>query len=167
DRPTDGVVEFLGQDLAELDDKQVAKLRANEIGFIFQLHHLLPQCSVLENVLVPTLAGNKFHISESKERAQQLLERVGLSDHLSKRPGQLSGGERQRVSVVRALINQPKLLLADEPTGALVEENASNLVDLLIEIGNSEGVAVVMVTHSLELAQRMRVVKQLKGGKIA
>lgn len=167
DRPTSGEVLFGGENLDGWSDKQLANLRADQIGFIFQLHHLLPQCSVLENVLVPTLASKKFHISESKERARQLLEKVGLEDHIAKRPGQLSGGERQRVAVVRSLINQPKLLLADEPTGALDEENASNLVDLLIEIGNSEGVAVVMVTHSLELAKRMRSVKQLKGGKLA
>lgn len=166
DRPTTGQVLVDGVDIDEISDKKLAKLRADQIGFIFQLHHLLPQCSVLENVLVPTLASNKFHISEAKDRARQLLEKVGLTDHIAKRPGQLSGGERQRVAVVRSLINQPKLLLADEPTGALDEENASMLVDLLIEIGNAEGVALVMVTHSVELARRMRVVKQLKGGKL-
>ncbi|MFT5468158.1 MAG: lipoprotein-releasing system ATP-binding protein [Verrucomicrobiales bacterium] len=166
DRPTAGEVLFGGENLDGWSDNQLAKLRADQIGFIFQLHHLLPQCSVLENVLVPTLASKKFHISEAKERAQQLLEKVGLTDHLAKRPGQLSGGERQRVAVVRSLINQPKLLLADEPTGALDEENASMLVELLIEVGNAEGVAIVMVTHSTKLAQRMRSVRQLKGGKM-
>jgi len=169
DRPTSGEVLFEGKRIDSLSDKELAQLRAEKIGFIFQLHHLLPQCTVLENVLVPTLAGKKppkWEIAEAKESGEKLLERVGLKDHLTKHPAQLSGGERQRVAVVRSLIRQPKLLLADEPTGALDSENASMLVDLLVEISNSEGVALVMVTHDQELAQRMRTVKVLTDGKL-
>ncbi len=169
DRPTSGEVLFEGEPITERSDKELAELRSKSIGFIFQLHHLLPQCTVLENVLVPTLAGKKppkWELAEAKERGEKLLERVGLKDHLTKRPAQLSGGERQRVAVVRSLIRQPKLLLADEPTGALDSENASMLVNLLLEISNSEGVALVMVTHDRELAQRLRTVKELKDGKL-
>ena len=170
DRPTSGEVKFEGQNLAQRSENELAALRAEQIGFIFQLHHLLPQCTVLENVLVPTLAGDKpdeAQRAEAKERAAKLLERVGLGGYADRRPGQLSGGERQRVAVVRSLINQPKLLLADEPTGALDEENAGKLVDLLVEVGNAEGVALVMVTHDRDLAQRMRQVRELHGGKLA
>jgi ABC-type lipoprotein export system ATPase subunit len=120
DRPSTGAVWLDGRDLSQLDDEALARVRNREIGFIFQLHHLLPQCTVLENVLVPTLAGGDEALRDGAgERARQLLQRVGLGQRLSHRPGQLSGGERQRVAVVRALINRPKLVLADEPTGAL------------------------------------------------
>lgn len=169
DRPTKGDVLFDGDNLADYRAEDLAALRSRRIGFIFQLHHLLPQCTVLENVLVPTLAGkrpSKEEQDESRSRATDLLDRVGLADHSSKHPAQLSGGERQRAAVVRSLINQPKLLLADEPTGALDEENASNLIDLLVEISNSENVALVLVTHDRELAKRMRVVRELKAGKL-
>ncbi|NQT04188.1 MAG: ABC transporter ATP-binding protein, partial [Planctomycetes bacterium] len=120
DRPSEGRVLFDGKDLAELNEFELARIRNRQIGFVFQLHHLLPQCTVLENVLVPTLAG-KTHLSrkEIQERATNLLQRVGLKDHLLHRPGQLSGGQRQRVAVARALINNPSIILADEPTGNL------------------------------------------------
>lgn len=169
DRPSSGEILFQGKDLAECSEPDLAALRREKIGFIFQLHHLLPQCTVLENVLVPTLAGEKPDKSaqfEASKRGEKLLERVGLRDHVTKYPSQLSGGERQRVAVVRSLINQPKLLLADEPTGALDEENAERLVDLLVEISNAEGVALVMVTHDRNLANRMRVTRELHGGRL-
>ncbi len=170
DRPTSGKVIIEGQDLADLEEKELAKLRSQKIGFIFQLHHLLPQCTVLENVLIPTLASGKLDretLQLTRERGTTLLERVGLGEHGTKHPAQLSGGERQRVAVVRALINRPKLLLADEPTGALDEQNAAMLVDLLVEVSNSEGVALVMVTHDRELANRMRVIRELHAGKLS
>jgi ABC-type lipoprotein export system ATPase subunit len=120
DRPTEGRVLFDGRDLAKLDKVELARVRNQQIGFVFQLHHLLPQCTVLENVLVPTLADkDRVSKKEVQERAITLLHRVGLEDWLLHRPGELSGGQRQRVAVVRALINRPKLLLADEPTGSL------------------------------------------------
>src|SRR5262249_54855768 len=132
DRPDSGRVVLAGRDLSTLSEPELAAVRSREMGFIFQLHHLLPQCTVLENVLIPTLAiagrpGAEPRAEAPEDRARRLLKRVGLIDRLSHRPGQLSGGERQRVAVIRALINQPKLLLADEPTGALDRAAADNL----------------------------------------
>ncbi len=162
DRPTNGSVQFDGQDLLKLNEKEIATFRNREIGFVFQLHHLLPQCSVLENVLVPTLVTRTN--ADVKERALRLLERVGLSDRLTHRPGQLSGGERQRTAVVRALINQPRLLLADEPTGSLNSEGADELVKLLLELNREENLALVVVTHSSHVAEQMGRVLPLHDG---
>jgi ABC-type lipoprotein export system ATPase subunit len=153
DRPTQGKALFGGRDLATLTEPELAAIRNRQIGFIFQLHHLLPQCTVLENVLIPTLAGTPD--AAARERAERLLKRVGLKPRLTHRPGQLSGGECQRVAVARALINQPKLLLADEPTGALDHANATSLGQLLLELNKEQGVALVVVTHSTELAARL------------
>lgn len=169
DAPNEGEVLVAGQPIANLSDKAVAALRSQELGFIFQLHHLLPQCSALENVLVPTLAlPAKPDPEQSSARARALLEKVGLGDKFDSRPAQLSGGERQRVAVVRALINRPRLLLADEPTGALDEENARRLVDLLVELNESpeENLALVMVSHDLDLAERLGDVRTLKSGTL-
>ena len=165
DRPSEGRVLFDGKDLAELSEFELARIRNRQIGFVFQLHHLLPQCTVLENVLVPTLAG-KTHQSkkEIQERATNLLQRVGLKDHLLHRPGQLSGGQRQRVAVVRALINSPKLLLADEPTGSLDKDAAENIAELLVELNRSEEVTLITVTHSLKLAEMIGNVMELSDG---
>jgi len=166
DRPTDGRVLLEGRDLAQLDDNELSMIRNRQIGFIFQLHHLLPQYTVLENVLVPTLANSADRSSrgESEATAQHLLERVGLMHRLSYRPGQLSGGERQRVAVVRALINRPKLLLADEPTGSLDRASAENLVQLLLELNREEGVTLIMVTHSPDLGALMSRILELADG---
>ncbi|MBN2182326.1 MAG: ABC transporter ATP-binding protein, partial [Sedimentisphaerales bacterium] len=135
DHPTQGQVLLEGRDLTKLNETELAEIRNRRIGFVFQLHHLLPQCTVLENVLIPTLAG-KGQISkeQAQERAGNLLERVGLKDYLRYRPGELSGGQRQRVAVVRALINRPKLLLADEPTGSLDRAASETIADLLVEL---------------------------------
>ncbi|MBC8230904.1 ABC transporter ATP-binding protein [bacterium] len=165
DGPTAGSVLLEGRDLSKFNGKELATIRNREIGFVFQLHHLLPQCTVLENVLVPTLVnGNRSSRENSETRARQLLERVGLDSRLSHRPGQLSGGERQRVAVVRALINNPKLLLADEPTGSLDRAAADNLSQLLIELNREEGVTLIVVTHSLDLAARLGRVLELRDG---
>jgi ABC-type lipoprotein export system ATPase subunit len=169
ERPDTGRVELAGRDLATLGDAALATVRNREIGFVFQQHHLLPQCTVLENVLVPTLADVKSEIRNPKPeipsaRAERLLKRVGLGERLDHRPGQLSGGERQRVAVVRALINQPKLLLADEPTGALDRASAAELAKLLLELNREEGVALIVVTHAPDLAQQMARVLELKDG---
>lgn len=152
DKPDSGSVVLNERDLSQLNETELAKVRNREIGFVFQLHHLLPQCTAIENVLVPILAQGNV-TKEHEDRARQLLERVGLSQRADHFPSQLSGGERQRVAVVRALINQPKLLLADEPTGALDEKSAQNLAQLLLELNREEGVALVVVTHSRELAE--------------
>jgi ABC-type lipoprotein export system ATPase subunit len=165
DRATSGEVNLAGQDLNRLDDNQLAAVRNRQIGFVFQAHHLLPQCTVLENVLVPTLAGAKGDLRRTApERAGRLLQRVGLGERTHHRPGEISGGERQRVAVVRALINQPQLLLADEPTGALDRAAAEQLAQLLLELNREEGVTLIVVTHALDLARKMGRVLALQDG---
>jgi len=166
DRPTSGQVLLDGRDLSQLDDLELAAVRNQQIGFVFQSHYLLPQCTVLENVLVPTLASKAASRNGAEGRARSLLERVGLGARLQHRPGQLSGGERQRAAVVRALINQPKLLLADEPTGALDRASAHELAELLVALNREQGVTLVVVTHALELARRMGRVLVLRDGKL-
>ncbi len=167
DRPTEGRVLLSGRDVADLTERQLAELRSEAIGLVFQLHHLLPQCTVLENVLIPSLAKGSVGRTEPVEsRARRLLQRVGLTERLERRPGQLSGGERQRVAVVRALINEPKLLLADEPTGALDRVSGEKLADLLVELNREEGVAMVVSTHALDLAKRMSRVLELRDGAL-
>jgi lipoprotein-releasing system ATP-binding protein len=165
DHPTSGRVLLDGQDLAGLDDEALARIRRRHIGFVFQLHHLLPQCTVLENVLVPTLAVRDHPVQdEMRERAKALLARVGLADRMSYRPGELSGGQRQRVAVARALVNRPKLLLADEPTGSLDEGTSRSIAELLAQLNRDEGVTLVVVTHARELATRIGPVMELSGG---
>ena len=168
DKPDTGRVLLNGKDLTSLSDDELARVRSRDIGMIFQLHHLLPQCTALENVLIPTLAEGPEKRKETPEvRAQRLLERVGLSGRFNHRPGQLSGGERQRVAVVRALINEPKLLLADEPTGALDQKSADMLADLLVELNREESVALLVITHSPALAERMGRTYQMRDGELA
>jgi lipoprotein-releasing system ATP-binding protein len=165
DRPTKGQVLFDDKDLAGLDETELARIRNKQTGFVFQLHHLLPQCTVLENVLIPTLADDhRPPAKELRERATNLLERVGLKEFLLHRPGELSGGQRQRVAVVRALINRPELLLADEPTGSLDRDASENIGELLIELNRSEQITLIVVTHSLELAEHMGQVMELNNG---
>ena len=166
DQPTSGTVTLDGQNLNTLDGNALAALRNREMGFIFQSHHLLPQCTVMENVLVPTLAHGQATATD-EERGRRLLERVDLGDRLAHRPGQLSGGERQRVAVVRALINQPKLLLADEPTGALDQATADKLGQLLVELNQEENITLITVTHSEDLANRMARTLELLNGQLA
>jgi ABC-type lipoprotein export system ATPase subunit len=168
DRPTSGRVTLDAADLSQLDDVALARVRNRQIGFVFQSHHLLPQCTVLENVLVPTLAdGDDATRRDAAVRAEKLLDRVGLKARLHHRPGQLSGGERQRVAVVRALINQPKLLLADEPTGALDRASADNLAQLLLELNREENVTLIVVTHAPDLARKMDRTIELRDGQLA
>jgi lipoprotein-releasing system ATP-binding protein len=164
DRPTKGTVTLEGNDVFSLNETDLAALRNQRIGFVFQLHHLLPQCTILENVLVPALPHAERDAAES--RGRQLLERVGLSHRLDHRPGQLSGGERQRVAVVRALINRPALLLADEPTGSLDRATSESIVELLLELNREEAVALITVTHSSKIAERMDRVLELRDGKV-
>ena len=171
DRATSGEVLLGGKNLAALDDLGLAEVRNRQLGFVFQAHYLLPQCTVMENVLVPTLADGKSEIRNPKSeipqaRAERLLKRVGLGERLHHRPGQLSGGERQRVAVVRALINQPQLLLADEPTGALDHASATALGQLFVELNKEEGVTLIVVTHALDLAKRMGRVMRLEEGRL-
>jgi len=166
DRPTTGRVRLTGRDLANMDDDARADVRAHQVGFVFQLHHLLPQCTALENVLVPALAEARTVPEAVRERGRTLLARVGIADRMDYRPGHLSGGERQRVAVARALINRPTLLLADEPTGSLDREAAADLADLLAELNREEGLALVVVTHAMALARRMGRVLELRDGRL-
>jgi ABC-type lipoprotein export system ATPase subunit len=170
DTPTAGEVMLDGREVNHLKEDELAAVRNRQIGFVFQFHYLLPQCSVLENVLVPTLASSRAGAAQSSEkpedRAKRLLKRVGLGNRLSHRPGQLSGGERQRVAVVRALINRPQLLLADEPTGSLDHASSQQLAELLTELNKEEKVALILVTHALELARRMNTLFELKDGRL-
>lgn len=168
DRPTSGEVMFAGKNLASLRDSELSRIRNLEVGFVFQLHHLLPQLTVFENVLVPTVPlGLKSETEKVKNRALQLLEKVGLKTHLDHFPAQLSGGEMQRTAVVRALINSPKLVLADEPTGSLDRDSSENLGRLLVELNREEGAALIVVTHSFELAGNMSRIYQLMDGRLA
>jgi lipoprotein-releasing system ATP-binding protein len=165
DQATSGDVIVLGQLISSLGDAAAAAFRNQHIGFIFQDHHLLPQCSVLENVLIPLLAGDGVTAAD-EERAKKLLERVGLSARITHRPAQLSGGERQRVAVCRALICQPDLLLADEPTGNLDQATADSVGSLLLNLCREEEVALICVTHSLELAARFPQRLVLRAGRL-
>jgi len=165
DRPTSGRVQLDGADLTSLEDEELSHIRNHKIGFVFQLHHLLPQCTVLENVLVPVLVdGDASAIRQKTDRAHRLLERAGLGDRLEYRPGHLSGGERQRVALVRALINSPKLLLADEPTGSLDHAASDCMANLLVELNREEGTALIIVTHAETLAERMDRLFELRDG---
>jgi len=150
--PTSGAVSIDGADPYALSEHDLASFRNRRIGFIFQEHHLLPQCSALENVLLPTLAGGASDDEES--RAKALLDRVGMSDRLSHRPAELSGGQRQRVAIARALINNPAVMLADEPTGDLDRASAGQVADLLMELHRERSTILIIVTHDALLATR-------------
>lgn len=150
--PSRGTYRFVGEDVLRLDAAAQAAFRNKQIGFVFQEHHLLPQCNVLENVLIPTFVGDKDTTVESRARA--LLDRVGLGNRLDHLPSELSGGERQRVALARSLINQPALIIADEPTGNLDPESADAVADLLIDVQADTEAALVLVTHSTALADR-------------
>ncbi len=163
ERPTQGSVRLRGHDVFAANETELAAWRQQSVGFVFQEHHLLPQCSVLENVLIPRLAGPGTTAADVT-RATMLLERVGLQHRLEHRPAQLSGGERQRVAVCRALINQPALLLADEPTGNLDRENADSIGSLLLELSRDVGSVLICVTHSADLAARFPRRAELRDG---
>jgi len=165
DKPDAGEIIFSGESLSGLSGKKLDEYRNQSIGIVFQLHHLMPQLSLLENVLLPTLGAGKKN-DDKLTRAKELLQRVGVWDQRNQKPGELSGGECQRAAVVRALINQPGLLLADEPTGALDEDNAGKLSDLLMEIHREQGTALIMVTHSAELAAKMDRRLVLRNGQL-
>jgi lipoprotein-releasing system ATP-binding protein len=166
DTPDQGTLVIDGRNLSLLAGDELAKFRNQNIGFVFQSHHLLPHLSVLENVLVPALAQASRVGPEVLERAGSLLKRVGLEHRAGQLPGRLSGGERQRVAVVRALINRPRLILADEPTGALDRASAAEVARLLTELNREQGITLVLVTHSDELAGRMDRVLSMEDGRL-
>lgn len=167
DRPTGGNVWLDGVDPFGLKPGELAAFRNRRIGFVFQDHHLLPQASVLENVLVPTFVNKTLNRKEAEADARELLTRVGLSGRLTHRPAELSGGERQRVAVARALIHKPLLLLADEPTGNLDRTNAESVGSLLLELHKQQNTMLVVVTHSADLAKLFPRRLEMNDGQLA
>jgi len=167
DAPTSGSIRFQGEDLAALPERHLAQIRNQEMGYVFQMHHLLPQCTVLENILIPTIPFRSGASREAVSRARELCARVGIAQLTDDFPARLSGGEQQRVAVVRALINHPRLVLADEPTGSLDHDTAESLVELLLELNREQGSALVVVTHSADLAARMDRTYRLQSGHLA
>ena len=166
DRPTAGSVRLDGTDPFALPEPELASFRNRRVGFVFQDHHLLPQCSVLENVLIPTLVNRDSDPAAAEAYARELLKRVGLADRLAHRPAELSGGERQRVAVARALIQKPVLLLADEPTGNLDRANAHAVGDLLLALHREDRTVLVVVTHSPDLAKLFPRRAEVSDGKL-
>ena len=167
DPPDSGKVEVCGCNISDLNDKELSALRADKIGFVFQSHHLLPQISVIENVTLPNLASSSpIEQSECNNTATQLLESVGMADHAHKMPSEISGGEMQRVAVVRSMINSPKLLLADEPTGALDQERGEELITLLLRLCDEQNTALILVTHDGKTSSRMERNLAFEGTRI-
>jgi lipoprotein-releasing system ATP-binding protein len=167
DQPDGGEILVDGKATGSLSADEAASFRNQSIGFIFQAHHLLPQCTILENTMVPSLAGlSSRKGKELQDRALELLDKMGLSHRANHRPAEISGGEKQRASVARALINEPSLLLADEPTGALDKMNSEKLIELLIELNKTLGLTLLMVTHSLEIAKQMKQTYLMDEGKL-
>lgn len=167
DIPSSGSVSISGKSLEGMDAEERARFRNHTLGFVFQQHFLLPQCSVLENVLIPRLAGDWQEAEEeTRERAKKLIQELGLEHRLDHMPFQLSGGERLRAAVARALINQPALVLADEPTGSLDPSMGDQVADLFAQLNNQHDVTLVTVTHNMALANRMGRVYSLEDGKL-
>jgi ABC-type lipoprotein export system ATPase subunit len=165
DKADSGTADFEGTNLMEMDSKELPNFRNRKIGMVFQLHHLLPQCTLWENVLIPAIPLSS-KTNEAEQRAEELLKRTGIWEQRFQKPAELSGGECQRAAVVRALINRPSLILADEPTGALDHENAEMLTQLLLDLNKEQGTALIVVTHSMELASKMDKVYKLLDGKL-
>ena len=163
DKPNRGEVFFNGKNIVELNDQELVRIRNREIGFVFQFHHLLPEFTSTENVMLPSLISG-MKMSEAKSRAEYLLEEVGLQDRLEHKPNELSGGEQQRVAVARALMNEPKIIFADEPTGNLDTENSELLFRLFLELNNKFGQSFVIVTHNDQFASTThRTIKLIEG----
>jgi len=163
DRPTAGKVLYQGEDIFALNERDLAIFRNREMGFVFQLHHLLPEFNAVENTMMPCLIRG-IPTKEAVLRAEAILTLVGLKDRFSHKPGELSGGEQQRVAVARALVLEPKVLLADEPTGNLDTKTGESVFDLLQEINEIKGIALIVVTHNLKLAGRLTRQIQLVDG---
>ena len=165
DRPSEGRVVLMGSDLGQLNQKQLGHLRNQYLGFVYQFHHLLPEFSALENVMMPLLIGKKPK-AEAEAQAVAMLEKVGLAQRVLHRPSELSGGERQRAAIARALVTRPKCLLADEPTGNLDRKNAQNVLDMMLDLKNELNTSLIVVTHDDELAVRFERVLTMKDGHL-
>lgn len=165
EKPTGGTYLFSGKDVSKLSDNEKADLRLRSVGFIFQFHHLLPEFTALENVMLPALMLGKS-VTEANEKAKNYLDLVGLGERWSHRPGELSGGEQQRVALARALVNDPSLILADEPTGNLDLDSANLTADLLQDIAKKNNSVLILVTHNLKLARRMDNILHMEGGRL-
>ena len=163
DRPTSGSILFHGDDLARLSKGAIDRIRNEEIGFVFQFYHLLPEFTALENVMMPGICKGRDR-GECASRAEELLTKVGLAERMTHKPGKLSGGEQQRVAIARALFNKPSVVLADEPTGNLDEQTGAEIVDLLWSLNASENLTLIVVSHDLDLAQRADTWFQLYDG---
>jgi len=164
--PDKGRVLINGADIFAMDDKGMSETRRRQIGFVFQSFNLVPSLSALENVLLPVVFDDRLSAGEYEARARELLKQVGMSERASHRPGALSGGEQQRVAIARALINQPAILLADEPTGNLDETTAAGVFDLLTGLSRDIGTTLLMVTHDMDIAARADRIIEIKNGKV-
>jgi lipoprotein-releasing system ATP-binding protein len=165
DKPSNGQVLVAGKDIHSLGEKERGELRNRALGFVYQFHHLLPEFSALENVAMPLLV-RRMNTGEAKDRAHEILNRVGLGERLTHRPHQLSGGERQRAAVARALVTQPKLVLADEPTGNLDGKNAEAVFELMLELNRERQTSLVIVTHDMRIAARMDRALEIENGSL-
>ncbi|SUA36368.1 putative lipoprotein releasing factor ATP-binding protein [Neisseria zoodegmatis] len=165
DMPTSGTIKLMGHELGKMNQKQLGDLRNQYLGFVYQFHHLLPEFSALENVMMPLLIGKKPK-AEAEAQAAAMLEKVGLKQRMLHRPSELSGGERQRAAIARALVTRPKCLLADEPTGNLDRKNAQNVLDMMLDLKNELGTSLIVVTHDDELASRFDRVMSMSDGTL-